>query len=703
MRIDNYEEQVYAGVLGKVIGVYMGRPFEGWPKERLVERWGLVDRYVHEDVDKPLVVADDDITGTFTFVRILRDGGGYADTPVERFGDNWLNYIVLYKSILWWGGFGYSTEHTAFVRLMDGIKAPRSGSIELNGRTVAEQIGAQIFIDAFGMVAPGRPELAAELARRAASVSHDGEAVNGAVVVASMVSAAFVEKNMDTLLDIGAEAIPSDSVIAQVHRDVRAWCRQDGDWEKTYDRIRERYGYDTYGGGCHMVPNHAIMVMAWCYAPDDFQMSQAIINTAGWDTDCNAANVGSVMGVKLGLAGINANYDFQGPFADRMVLPTAEGTRGVSDCLNEALEIAAVGRKVMGWDEIPRAKGGALFHFSLPGALHGFMSEDDNFMTRGAAAVSHATGPEGASGMRIEARDLCRGRPARVSTPMLARRGGSGYGIMGTPRLYSGMHATLHGRVEHVRGDATARLFVRTVDPQTRMPSAVAYGEPVALREGMPVELRMVVPDTGGWPVCDLGVELSGTGRAAASLFVDTVDIGGTPHFSIADSLPTDSSGAILGWIVDIDNARNNMGYRHPYLQAFGRNKGRGHLAVGTTDWADYTFETDLVIHCADQAGIMVRYQGLRRYVALLFAPGVVRLVRVCYEEQVLGEKPLAWEVDEAHTVKAVATGDTITFFVDGKRLFEHAEQELHDGGVGFVVETGVAGMRRMRVGPVEG
>ena len=26
----DYEERVYAGVLGKIIGVYLGRPFENW-------------------------------------------------------------------------------------------------------------------------------------------------------------------------------------------------------------------------------------------------------------------------------------------------------------------------------------------------------------------------------------------------------------------------------------------------------------------------------------------------------------------------------------------------------------------------------------------------------------------------------------------------------------------------------------------------
>ena len=53
------------------------------------------------------------------------------------------------------GGLGNSTEHTAYLRLKKGIQAPESGSIELNSKVVAEQIGAQIFIDGWAMVAPG--------------------------------------------------------------------------------------------------------------------------------------------------------------------------------------------------------------------------------------------------------------------------------------------------------------------------------------------------------------------------------------------------------------------------------------------------------------------------------------------------------------------------------------------------------------------
>jgi len=69
----DYTERVYAGVLGKVIGVYLDRPFEGWSYERIMAELGEIVYYVHEKCSVPLIVTDDDITGTFTFLRALPD------------------------------------------------------------------------------------------------------------------------------------------------------------------------------------------------------------------------------------------------------------------------------------------------------------------------------------------------------------------------------------------------------------------------------------------------------------------------------------------------------------------------------------------------------------------------------------------------------------------------------------------------------
>src|SRR5262245_53520780 len=274
----DYVERVYAGVLGKIIGVYLGRPFEGWSYERIMAELGEVWYYVNDRRDAKLrnnvlVVTDDDISGTFGFLRAMPDYGNSLDLTPAQIGQSWLNYIIERRAILWWGGMGNSTEHTAYLRLKNGIQAPRSGSIALNGQVVAEQIGAQIFVDGWAMIAPANPELAADLARRAGSVSHDGEAIYGAQVLAAMEAQAFVECDTNKLLDCGLSFIPGDSLIARLIHDIRDWHSRESDWRKTRERIAADYGYDKYGGNCHIVPNHALIILGLLYGEDDFQKS----------------------------------------------------------------------------------------------------------------------------------------------------------------------------------------------------------------------------------------------------------------------------------------------------------------------------------------------------------------------------------------------------------------------------------------------
>jgi ADP-ribosylglycohydrolase len=97
----DYLERVYAGVLGKLIGVYLGRPFEGWTYQRIMKELGPIEYYVHDRFDAPLVVTDDDVSGTFTFVRALSEHGVSPDLTAEEIGKTWLNSIIESRSILW--------------------------------------------------------------------------------------------------------------------------------------------------------------------------------------------------------------------------------------------------------------------------------------------------------------------------------------------------------------------------------------------------------------------------------------------------------------------------------------------------------------------------------------------------------------------------------------------------------------------------
>lgn len=689
--VGRYEEQVYAGVLGKIIGVYMGRPFEGWPKARIVERWGNVDRYVHADLDKPLVVADDDISGTFTFVRAIEDSGQYAETTGEDFGNAWLNYLLEGKTILWWGGMGHSTEHTAYLRLKHGYPVPLSGSIALNGRTVAEQIGAQIFIDAIGLVTPGAPELAAKLARNAAQVSHDGEAVHAAVVVAAMVSAAFVIKDMSSLLDRAISLIPPDSLIARVHRDVRNWCAADGDWQRTYDRIDEVYGYHRYGGNCHVIPNHAVMVMAWCYGGNSFRRAQAIINTAGWDTDCNAANVGSVMGVLLGLDGINAEYDFRGPVADRMIVPTADGTSSVTDAMTQAVDLARVGRRVMGWPVLPPEPIGLWHNFALPGAVQGYSAEAGAGIT-----VGHGEpGPGRPHCLSMEL-SLTTAQSGRVWVPVLPEvdRNG-GYGVVATPRLYPGMTVTATCLTGPISGTGSVRLIACSSREEGE---TVCTGEAVALASVQDFTLSLAIPDLAGHPVCRLGLEFcSGETELAGMCYCSQVCVTGRAGLVLPRG-PVPVGRTFSGWIFHGDVVRGAFSDEKETVLHVGKNEGRGILVTGNRHWSDYVFSARVSIHVAAAGGILVHYQGMERYIALVKTPTHLVLLKRCYRNEILREVPAVWDVDELHELRIECTAGLLRAFCDGALLVETEEHDFSGGGAGFLFEDGLIGLRDVKL-----
>ncbi|HEY4389447.1 MAG TPA: ADP-ribosylglycohydrolase family protein, partial [Ktedonobacteraceae bacterium] len=456
----DYAERVYAGVLGKIIGVYLGRPFEGWSYERILAELGEITYYVHEKRGVPLVVTDDDISGTFTFLRALADYGYSHDLTAAQIGQTWLNYLIEERTILWWGGLGNSTEHTAYLRLKHGIKAPASGSIALNSKVVAEQIGAQIFIDGWGMVSPGNPELAATFAGRAGSVSHDGEAVYAAQVIAAMEAQAFVERDLNKLLDIGVSFIPKDSIVYRLIQDIREWYIEDGDWRKTRDRIVDRYGYNTYGGNCHVVPNHALIILALLYGEDNFQKSLSIVNTCGWDTDCNSGNVGCLLGIKNGLQGLEGGPDWRGPVADRLYLPTADGGRAITDALTETYHIIEAGHALAGVPFVA-PKQGARFHFSLPGSLQSF-SLDANAETSTARLENAAHGAEHSLAIRYE--HLIPGQYLRTSTPTFIPPDTGNlrsYMLLASPTLYAGQTVQAHLSADTANASpVTARLFV---------------------------------------------------------------------------------------------------------------------------------------------------------------------------------------------------------------------------------------------------
>lgn len=684
----DYEERVYAGVLGKIIGVYVGRPFEGWTYKKIMKELGEINYYVHEKLDKALIVTDDDISGTFTFLRALPDYGNSRDISPAQIGQTWLNYLIENRTILWWGGLGNSTEHTAYLRLKNGIEAPRSGSMELNGKVVAEQIGSQIFIDGWGMVAPGDPELAADFARRASSVSHDGEAIYGAQVIAAMEAQAFVEPDINKLIDTAVTLIPRDSVIYQMISDIREWHAKEKDWRKGRELLAANYGYDKYGGNCHIVPNHGLIILSLLYGDDSFQKSLMIVNTSGWDTDCNSGNVGCLLGIKNGLAGIEAGPDWRGPVADRLYLPTADGGRAVTDAVIETYHIVNIGRALAGMEPVA-PKNGARFHFDLPGAVQGFRPED-SIESKGTVIAENVEGHSilGRRSLAFWYHHVAVGRPARVATPTFIPpdAGNIGhYTLIASPTLYSGQ--TVEARIIADEGNnraVTCRLYVRSYNGEDSL--TASYGPETVLAPGSSYTFTWQIPDLGGQPIAEIGVEISSEDRADGTVYLDYLTWHGAPN--VLFGRPADGGTMWQrAWVNGVDHFLSGV---EPYRLI--QDAGTGLMIQGTREWTDYKVSSAITPHMVTSAGIAARVQGMRRYYALLLcSDGKARSVKALDGNTVLAENAFDWSFGETHELSLEVVGNHLRAWIDGKLVFDlhDTDRPLTEGAVALVCEEG--------------
>jgi ADP-ribosylglycohydrolase len=708
---NDYAERVYAGVLGKIIGVYLGRPFEGWTYERIMAELGEIQYYVHERLRVPLVVTDDDISGTFTFIRALSDYGVTRDLTPAQIGQTWLNYIIEKRTILWWGGRSNSTEHTAYLNLKAGIEAPRSGSIELNSKVVAEQIGSQIFIDGWAMVAPGDPELAADFARRAGSVSHDGEAIYGAQVVAAMEAQAFVDSDINSLIDCAVSFIPQDSIIYRMIGDIRNWHAGEKDWRKTREHIAENYGYDKYGGNCHMIPNHALIIHALLHGEDNFQKSLMIVNTCGWDTDCNSGNVGCLLGIKNGLAAIESGPDFRGPVADRLYLPTADGGRAISDAVTETYHLVNMGRKLAGMETVA-PKNGARFHFELPGSVQGFQPED-SIEVRGAVSVENVVGHSqlGQRSLAIRYQGVTMGRAARVATPTFIPSEDiatyfdkRGYRLICSPSLYSGqmIEASVQADSQNNR-PVQAILYIRVFGAEDR--PNIVRGPQVEIAPGSSHKLRWQVDDTGGSAIAEVGVEITSERRADGVLYLDALGWSGAPTVSFRRP---DHNGRLWrrAWVIALDHEdrRELMDY-WPDTYRLIQDEGQGLIIQGTREWTDYCVSSTLKPHMVQSFGIGARVQGLRRYYALVLdIGGTARLVKALDGDTILAQSEFDWQLGCAYTLALQVVGNHIQGWIDDRLIFEveDTDRPLMEGAIAVLCGAGRVATEAVTVQPAQ-
>lgn len=299
--------------LGRCSGCLLGKPVEGWKSDRMwnylkeigqyplddffitqvpkdiAEKYGVLSEFLHRAfVDKiECMPEDDDTNYTVMGLSLLKNHGkNFTPKDVSIF---WMSNVPLMHTA--------TAERVAYRNFVNLIEPPYSAKF---CNPYREMIGAQIRADIFGYTALGNPEFAADMAFRDASISHIKNGIYGEMWVASMLAAAVVENDIKRVIEIGLSEIPSRSRLTEAVNQVVDWYDKGIDYEEAITRLHNRW--DEYNGHhwCHTVSNAQIVAVGLLWGEKDFGKSICRAVQACFDTDCNGATVGSIIGMILG-------------------------------------------------------------------------------------------------------------------------------------------------------------------------------------------------------------------------------------------------------------------------------------------------------------------------------------------------------------------------------------------------------------------
>lgn len=313
---ENLENKIYGAWMGRICGCRLGKTVEGirsnefisflretgnFPMHRYICNSDLTDdickkykfpfegkKYIDELEGMPV---DDDLNYTVL-----------AQIIISKYGKNFTPYDVSRAWLDYQKKDAYCTaERVAFCNFINGYYPPQSAVYKNPYR---EWIGAQIRGDYFGYINPGNPEKAAEMAWRDASISHIKNGIYGEMFVAAMLAVAAVTTEIEDIIRGGLAQIPHTSRLYEEISSVLDDYNNGVSQKAAFEKIHRKYDECDEHGWCHTISNAMIVASSLLYGNGDYGKSICMAVETGFDTDCNGATVGSILGMANGIKSI---------------------------------------------------------------------------------------------------------------------------------------------------------------------------------------------------------------------------------------------------------------------------------------------------------------------------------------------------------------------------------------------------------------
>lgn len=321
-------DKIHGAWLGRIAGCMLGKTVEGIRSDELDDLLKTSGNYPMYRYIRSTDLTDE-LVGRIRYDLKSRP---YADRITCMPSDDDTNYVVLAQEVIERYGrdftpddmaqawmalqpkIAYCTaERVAFCNFVKGYMPPKSAVYKNPYR---EWIGAQIRGDYFGYINPGDPAAAAEMAWRDASISHVKNGIYGEMFAAAAIAAAAVEDDIGKILLAGLSVVPAASRLYESVMMIFDGYQNGVSSEAAFAKIHEMYDEHTSHGWCHTISNAMIVAASLLYGAGDFGRSVCLAVQAAFDTDCNGATVGSILGIRGGTAGIASEWT--APFHDEL-------------------------------------------------------------------------------------------------------------------------------------------------------------------------------------------------------------------------------------------------------------------------------------------------------------------------------------------------------------------------------------------------
>jgi len=313
-KLDLTEQQLkdkLAGAwIGRISGCLLGKPVEGWQSKEIhkllkdtgnfpLHHYMMLRDFTPEWLKKTdskgtwadnihgIAPVDDDTNYTVFALKLVKTYG--LDFTANDVLEAWLSWIPMFATC--------TAERVAYRNAAMGLLAPETAT-HLN--PYREWIGAQIRGDFFGYINIGNPDLAAEMAFRDASISHIKNGIYGEMFIAAMIAAAGVCDDLVTIIEAACDEIPARCRLRKDIQVVLTWFKEDKTYDEVIQQINKLYDESDWHDWTHTNSNAMIVVTALLYGQKDFAKTLCMAVQPGFDTDCNGATSGSILGMLLG-------------------------------------------------------------------------------------------------------------------------------------------------------------------------------------------------------------------------------------------------------------------------------------------------------------------------------------------------------------------------------------------------------------------